>query len=41
MTGCVAASVPPATTTSALPFMIIWYAVAMASAPDAQADTGA
>ncbi len=40
-TGWVAASVPPATTTSARPSMIMRYAVAIASAPDAHADTGA
>jgi hypothetical protein len=40
-TGWIAASVPPATTTSACPSRIMPSASAMASAPDEQADTGA
>ncbi len=35
------ASAPPATTTSASPVRSIRHAIAIASAPDAQADTGA
>ena len=41
ISGWIAASVPPATTTSARPERIMSMAKAIASAPEAQAETGA